>query len=339
MNNKMTLNGGKRNRSVRNESKSKKLIRFSKIILFFCLIFIVFIFAEIKFGNFFKLNENKPIENSNNIEKEPIKESPQDPKYDNLSENNITNKVEDYAQYTVCDVEAPKKRTDNEIYSELSKMAFNNEEIKNIYKYKESYPINLLGSLVNNPEMTQFVSGYLASNGIASRDFDADDLNKKNKLILQWDKRWGYESYGNSIIAVSGCAPTTLSMVISQLTEGPAITPYDVAKFSESKGYYEKGFGTNWKLMVDAATEYGILAQDTSSKVASMKNKLDEGQLVIATMDPGDFTAEGHFIVVYGYNESGFLVNDPNCVYRSNKSWEFNTLSAQIRNAWAYKKK
>lgn len=350
MNYTKVINDDKKNRSVRKYSKKRKISKkikankknsktngLSKIVFLACLILISLKFVDIRVGNRLKSEENKPIENSKVIEKEPLMENNQTITDDELKLLNEQNNK--YDEYTECDVKAPKKRSDSEIYSDLNDMSINNEEIKKIYNHKELYPIVLLGSLVNNPEMTQFVSGYLDLKDESYGNFEVDDLKEKNKLILQWDKRWGYESYGNSIIAVSGCAPTSLAMVISQLTDGPVVTPYDLAKFSEEKGYYVKGDGTSWGLMCDAANEYGISAQETSSNVASMKKKLDDGQLIICTMNPGDFTSEGHFIVVYGYDESGFLVNDPNCVFRSKKSWDFNSFSSQIRNAWAYKKK
>jgi hypothetical protein len=53
-------------------------------------------------------------------------------------------------------------------------------------------------------------------------------------------------------------------------------------------------------------------------------------------MAPGDFTAAGHFIVLYGYDEEGFLVNDPNCAARSRQHWSWNVLEGQIKNMWAY---
>ena len=34
----------------------------------------------------------------------------------------------------------------------------------------------------------------------------------------------------------------------------------------------------------------------------------------------GDFTLSGHFIVIYGYDSEGFMINDPNCIARSSKS-------------------
>ena len=53
-------------------------------------------------------------------------------------------------------------------------------------------------------------------------------------------------------------------------------------------------------------------------------------------MRPGDFTTEGHFIVIYGYDEEGFLVHDPNSRLRSEEEWTFQTLYPQIKNLWAY---
>ncbi len=67
-----------------------------------------------------------------------------------------------------------------------------------------------------------------------------------------------------------------------------------------------------------------------------MKSALDQGQPIICSMGSGDFTTQGHFILIRGYNEDGFLVNDPNCVARSNQAWSFEKLQGQVKNLWAY---
>ena len=76
--------------------------------------------------------------------------------------------------------------------------------------------------------------------------------------LLQWDERWGYQIYGDNLIAVNGCGPTVISMVAAGLTGDNTVTPYKVAKFAEQNGYYEGDAGTSWALMTEGAAQFGI---------------------------------------------------------------------------------
>ena len=57
--------------------------------------------------------------------------------------------------------------------------------------------------------------------------------------------------------------------------------------------------------------------------------------MLICSVSEGDFTQTGHFIVIYGYEDGWFEVNDPNSVTRSNAKWTYDRLEGQIRNLWA----
>lgn len=52
-------------------------------------------------------------------------------------------------------------------------------------------------------------------------------------------------------------------------------------------------------------------------------------------MAPGDFTKKGHYVLLTGYDEKGFTVNDPNHKSNSRKHWDYDTLSTQIKNLWS----
>ena len=58
--------------------------------------------------------------------------------------------------------------------------------------------------------------------------------------------------------------------------------------------------------------------------------------MLILAVGEGDFSTAGHFIVLYGYENGAFRVNDPNSVARSQKKWSFAELEPQIKNIWAY---
>ena len=218
----------------------------------------------------------------------------------------------------------------------LLKLAENSPDIAIIYENKEAYPQALLTALANNPEMVEFVKGYLTTEHIATGGFSEEELTAEFPLLLQWDKRWGYVDYGSNNIGVAGCGPTCLSMVILALTGNENATPDELAEYSEENGHYVKGAGTAWSLMTEGAEAYGLRAEEISLDEKSMQDCLDNGNPIICVVRKGDFTTSGHFIVIYGYDENGFLVNDPNSISRSERQWEFETLKGQIKNLWAY---
>ena len=209
-------------------------------------------------------------------------------------------------------------------------------EFQEIYDNAFIYPENLLVAFCNNPEMYEFVLGYFEAKTGEVGEITREEKNEEYPLFLQWDKRWGYESYGNSVIGLSGCGPTCLSMVIVALTGDDSVTPAVVGEFSMQNGYYVESVGTAWKLMSEGVENFGVVAEEIEIDEAVMKQKLDQGKPIICSMGPGDFTAAGHFVVIYDYDENGFKINDPNCIARSKESWSFSELDGQMRILWAY---
>lgn len=236
-------------------------------------------------------------------------------------------------------VRQPVERHTPQITSDLKAYAATGKTAKKIYENRNQYSETLLTAYLNNPEMEDFVAGYLGADlpqYSAQGSFTEQELQQEFPLLLQWDKRWGYVSYGGSIIGLSGCGPTCLSMALTALTRRTDQTPADVARFSEEHGYYVEGSGTAWSLMTEGAAALGLSARELSLDESVMKNSLDNGRPIICSMGAGDFTTQGHFILIYGYDAQGFLVNDPNCIARSSQSWSFDRLRGQIKNLWAY---
>lgn len=225
---------------------------------------------------------------------------------------------------------------DTDVEKKLALLAAENEEIAQIYADRNSYPSEVLTSLANNPELTEFVKGYLTADVTAKAGLNEEELSQNFPLLLQWDERWGYVPYGKTNIGISGCGPACMAMVIFSLTRDAAATPDALAAYSMENGYYSQGSGTSWLFMTDAAKAYGLHAKELGLDELVMKSCLDLGHPIICAMRPGDFTATGHFIVIYGYDENGFLVNDPNSRERSGRHWDFDTLQYQIKNLWGY---
>ncbi|MBO5469651.1 MAG: C39 family peptidase [Lachnospiraceae bacterium] len=185
--------------------------------------------------------------------------------------------------------------------------------------------------------MIDYVKGYPDADGSGSGWLTQDEMSQRFPLLLQWDKRWGYIPYGDNVIGLSGCAPTCLSMVIVGLTGNKDATPDAIAQYAMDNGYYVDGVGTAWSLMT-AVGGYGVVGQETTLSEDNIYNELENGNPIICSMRPGDFTSVGHFIVLTGMEDGKIRVNDPNSLTRSRQLWDYDTLSYQISNLWVFER-
>lgn len=194
------------------------------------------------------------------------------------------------------------------------------------------YPEDLIELLENNPETEDFVLGYPFREEMAAGvTYDRGTVPH----FLQWDPNWGYEDYGSSYLAVTGCGPTCLAMVGYYLTGDVNMMPDQIAAFAEKSGYYEPGYGSSWTLISEGTAELGLTAEELPLVKKKMTDALEAGKPIILAMGEGDFTSSGHYIVLTGYEDGAFRVNDPNSILRSEKLWSFEELEGQIRNIWA----
>lgn len=251
-----------------------------------------------------------------------------------------------YSDYvsTIGEVEVgkPVKRTWTETLQKLYKLGEKYPLIDEISQNNSLYPESMLTALANNPEMADYVAGYRKQDEDKSMEavsgWTEAEKEQEYPLLLQWDPRWGYQPYGNSnYIGVAGCGPTCLAMVLYYLTGNDMFTPDRIAAYAMANGYYVDGTGTAWALMKDLPQSYNIEVSELKITERALKGALEQGEILICAMREGDFTAAGHFIVIYGYDEKGFMVNDPNCVARSRKRWTYDEMGDQIKCVWSYR--
>ncbi len=237
--------------------------------------------------------------------------------------------MEDYAECYGYSVDA---------YSEPVKLL-----LEHHYEAKDfalNYPLHVSRATATDANATEIPQAE-----VAEKDLSDIDLTAGIPRLFQWDTRWGYHIYGSDAMGITGCGPTALSMVTMYLLQDKKYTPDYIADFAEKEGYVVAGNGTSWDMMYDGATKLGLNVSVLALDENQIAGAVMSGMPVICIMGPGDFTNEGHFIVITGYEgelvdglytNGSFIVNDPNCMVRSNMSWEFTRLVNQIGNVWAY---
>lgn len=238
------------------------------------------------------------------------------------------------------DVEAGNNTYDNAVIenskiSEKNKIQ-NNQSMLDDIMNSTQYPKQLKELALKNEEALEFVYDYPAEH-VKEHTIDLTEEASMDSvpLFVQWDKRWGYEKYSCNFFAASGCGPTTLSMVVVYLTHNREASPIAVAKYSKEAGYSVDGSGSSWTLISEGCRHYGVKAKAVALDESRMKAELDEGHPIVVNVGPGDFTDTGHFMVITGYDDEGFSINDPNSIEKSGKRWLFKNISSQIRAVWS----
>lgn len=142
----------------------------------------------------------------------------------------------------------------------------------------------------------------------------------------QLDERYANEPYGTDHIGGYGCGPTSMSIVVSSLTND-VVDPVEMSEWAYQNGYWCSKSGSYHALIPGAAKAWGLTVEGCgASEPQRIVDALSEGKLVVALMTKGHFTKSGHFIVLRGVQDGQILVADPASYNRSQKLWDLSII-------------
>ncbi|HEN6546647.1 TPA: C39 family peptidase [Streptococcus agalactiae] len=138
----------------------------------------------------------------------------------------------------------------------------------------------------------------------------------------QRDGAWA-RYYGNYTFAATGCVPSSLAMVFTELARRQ-ITPTEIANYlwNNSNEFNKNYGGTNGKGLVQATKHFGFVPTHLASQSAIVE-ALQAGHHVLAAVQQDKFSPWGiqysHEIVLRGYSNGNTYVYDP--YNRANIGW------------------
>ncbi|MBF0993044.1 MAG: C39 family peptidase [Granulicatella sp.] len=131
---------------------------------------------------------------------------------------------------------------------------------------------------------------------------------------FQRDSKWGAELLRGITMGVSGCVPTSLSMIFNGFGENT--TPIEVARWISKNTEYmnTNGYvGTSAKGSAAALKAWGYDYKIINTRGA-VKQALVEGKTILACVGQGHFVGAAnatHAIVLSGYQDGKTFVRDP----------------------------
>ncbi|MCH3998849.1 MAG: C39 family peptidase [Lachnospiraceae bacterium] len=166
-----------------------------------------------------------------------------------------------------------------------------------------------------------------------------DTCMGKIPYYSQTDSHWKDYLYGGSdVMSEYGCGPTAMAMIISALgnaEEGVRVSPITIADWAAANDEFCKGSGSYLSIVNDSLAAYGLQTlpvEDTSAK--GINRMLQEGHILVALVGPGDFTDDGHFILITDRTPEGRVtIADPDSLENTQKTWDPAVLSSQLMNS------
>ena len=196
-------------------------------------------------------------------------------------------------------------------------------------------PADVVEALEFNPELEEFARGYATKKDMTfDVDLSAEAASGEIPLLLQWDERWGYKEYAGEMFGLSGCGPTTLSMLCIYKFQDPSYTPEYIAQFSKDNGYVMDGKGSFWTLIGEGGQQLGLDVMELNPREEDIVWYLQQGNPIVCIMGPGEFTRTGHFIILTGYSDGMISIKDSASVEKSERLWTYEEIGSQIQNAW-----
>lgn len=226
-----------------------------------------------------------------------------------------------------------KEKTDDMdiLYKNIEKHKDDNEKIRWIYENFENLSDKDKYLVGNDIDASEFI--YNLRNNEVNFDYypgESVDYGRKTPYFLQWDNRWAYNLLGDSNIGFAGCGPTSMAMVLKRLDPNLNISPIDMANDAQT---YMSSSGIEWRFFSDEARKYGYNIQSIENNKKSIVDALDRGALIVS-VKKGNFTLFGHILVIDSYRFGKFIINDPNSMKNSEKTWSYGRIKEQIVNIW-----
>lgn len=116
---------------------------------------------------------------------------------------------------------------------------------------------------------------------------------RRSCISISWMNAGPTSPYGTDNIGGYDCGPTSMSIVVSSLTDD-IVDPVEMAEWAYKNGGWCSKSGSDRSLIPNAAKAWGLPVEGcTASEPQRIVDALSDGKLVVAIMLKGHFTTGG----------------------------------------------
>lgn len=211
------------------------------------------------------------------------------------------------------------------------------EEILKVYNFSEPF----------DEEDLHFIYDYpVHKDDYQEMSFTDEELNCDVIPDLYMnDRRWGYEYINDYNIKQMGCAAVTLTMANLALNHNSNVDPVKVIAAAKEKKAINMWDSIIADSYSEIAADFGLNAKavncyDDEERTAGhvthdeLIEVIDDENCILIVNTMGE-PFGGHSIIIHGYGEDGYYINDPASRERTSQVWPFETIESCVAYYWA----
>lgn len=205
-----------------------------------------------------------------------------------------------------------------------------------VYDHQTEYDATIRSFAQKNHDFAHFL--FLQGNGSTSDPkykLTESETSGGFPVYYQWDERWAYTEYGDSVMGIDGGCPTILSSAFIGLTGNPSYTPTALAEYAEHNDYYYENYGSAWALVPNAAEDHDLYQEEVILDEEAWHYELDNGRVIVLVMEQNTWCRGEGYILVTSYNKDGYKILDPMSVANTEKTWTYANLQKEVEAIWA----
>lgn len=227
----------------------------------------------------------------------------------------------------------------NQLYQEFGALAVRaetDERAAFAIENRELYPDYWFGLLYDDATFEMAYNYPFKKNSYQNLVYTDEELGGVPALYMD-DERWIYEDYG---VRIQGCAAVAVTMAYIGVRHDSQLDPIKVVNYANEMGWCSLG-GIRQENISDILTYFGMSAEEhffdcdngESVTEAELKAALDrENSVVMAAVHGRTFG--NHALIIRGYDEKGFYINDPANPENTAKVWDFSLFENELSYYW-----
>ncbi len=193
----------------------------------------------------------------------------------------------------------------------------------------------LIELMLREPSAIDYVAAYLAEDGevpTEAQPFDENVSKGYYPTLYTWDTRWGYLTYADKPMALSGSGPTAFAMAYMGLTGKNDQSPDSIAQKATSAKGTDPTFDTSPEFLLSASREFGLVMEKIDTSKEDMSDSIESGTALLVQIRERTLTDSAHWVLVTGRNLDGSInMHDPTSTSVTEHPWDPDTISSNAQ--------